>query len=91
MTRRSWGCESRPATSRKARKHERWHRNDLERSGAYVSVWRSVFERRAPPSIAAVEEQIGTRIGTGNVIRELTDEALAALPHAYREAATTTG
>jgi hypothetical protein len=55
-------------------------------NGAYLSVWRSVFERRAPNSIADVEAMIGTKIGTGNTVRLLTDDVLEALTSAYREA-----
>lgn len=58
-------------------------------NGASISVWRSVFERRAPNSIPDIEEAIETQIGTGNTVRVLTDEALRALTSAYREAATT--
>jgi hypothetical protein len=58
-------------------------------NGAYISVWRSVFERRAPKSIAEVEAAIGTQIGTGNSVHELTDEVLKVLTSAYREAANT--
>ena len=58
-------------------------------NGAYLSVWRSVFARRAPKSIARVEAAIGTQIGTGNAVRLLSDEVLGALTAAYREAAQT--
>jgi hypothetical protein len=56
-------------------------------NGAYLSVWRSVFERRAPKSIPEVEAVIGAQIGNGNSVRLLSDEVLAALTVAYREAA----
>ena len=56
-------------------------------SGAYISLWRTVFERRAPESIEPVETLLSTRIGTGNVVRDLRDEVLNALTLAYREAA----
>jgi hypothetical protein len=55
--------------------------------GAYLSVWRSVFERRAPKSITDVEAATGTRIGNGNSVRDLSTEVLDALLDAYREAA----
>jgi len=55
-------------------------------NGAYLSVWRSVFERRAPNSIVGVEAAIGTKIGTGNTVRLLTADVLEALTSAYREA-----
>jgi hypothetical protein len=56
-------------------------------NGAYLSVWRSVFKRGAPNSISSVEAVIGTKIGNGNSVRLLSDEVLAALADAYREAA----
>jgi alkylated DNA nucleotide flippase Atl1 len=56
--------------------------------GASVSVWRSVFERRAPNSIAKIEQIIGGRVGTGNTVRVISDALLTALTDAYREAAT---
>ena len=59
--------------------------------GPYVSVWRTVFERRAANEIPAVEAAIGTRIGTGNTIRSISDEALRALSRAYRTAAEAVG
>ncbi|MFZ0041572.1 MAG: hypothetical protein WAK93_09715 [Solirubrobacteraceae bacterium] len=52
-----------------------------------VSLWRTVFERRAADEIPAVEAALGTRIGTGNTVRELSNEALQALSQAYRSAA----
>jgi hypothetical protein len=55
--------------------------------GAVLSFWRSVFERRAPASIAGIEEMIGTPLGTGNTAREFSDDLLSALASAYREAA----
>ena len=56
-------------------------------NGAYISFWRSVFERRAPGSITTVETALGVRIGTGNTVRLPSDEALGALTEAYRQAA----
>jgi hypothetical protein len=35
-------------------------------TGVYLTLWRSVFERRAPASIPRVEAVIGTRLGNGN-------------------------
>ncbi len=55
-------------------------------NGAYLSVWRSVFKRRAPKSIPEVEAAIGAQIGNGNSVRLLSNEVLAALTGAYREA-----
>jgi hypothetical protein len=54
--------------------------------GAYISLWRSVFERRAPASIERVEDLLNMPIGTGNTTRDLRDEVLDALTDAYREA-----
>ena len=57
----------------------------------YISVWRSVFERRAPNSIDAVEQGMAPlRIGQGNYVWQLKDThlkgLLTALGAAYREA-----
>jgi hypothetical protein len=56
---------------------------------SYLELSRSVFERRAPRSLAAVEaaiEDLGVR--RGSAVREASDELLAALTAAYEEAAT---
>jgi hypothetical protein len=53
---------------------------------AYLQFWRSVFERRAPHSIPAVEAATGQEIRQGNTIREIRDSLLTALTSAYREA-----
>ncbi|HET7089040.1 MAG TPA: hypothetical protein VFL17_10345 [Anaerolineae bacterium] len=59
-----------------------------DKTGGYFQMWRSVFERRAPNSIARVEEIIHpAKISQGNTVREISDELLAALTQAYREAA----
>ena len=56
--------------------------------GAYLSFWRSVFLRRAPDSLARVEELAApTRVGQGTTTKAITDELLAAVADAYREAA----
>ena len=52
----------------------------------YLSVWRSVFERRAPRSIEAVEQALGAKIGQGNTVASAPPELLSALTAAYREA-----
>ena len=53
-----------------------------------MTVWRSVFERRAPNSLPSVEAAISpTRVGVGNAVRNPTDEQLAAIKAAYQEAA----
>lgn len=54
---------------------------------ASISVWRSVFERRAPNSIELVERAIApARIGQGNTIYDITPQVLEALTTAYGEA-----
>jgi hypothetical protein len=54
----------------------------------FLSVWRSVFERRAPESIPLVERLIApVPLGKGNTVNQVTDELLDALTQAYRTAA----
>jgi hypothetical protein len=56
---------------------------------SYLELSRSVFERRAPRSLAAVEaaiEDLGVR--QGSTVRQASDQLLAALTAAYEEAAT---
>jgi hypothetical protein len=56
---------------------------------AYLQFWRSVFERRAPRSLPAVEAAVGEPgVRQGNVVYEVSDQLLAALTAAYEEAAT---
>jgi hypothetical protein len=56
---------------------------------SYLQLWRSVFERRAPRSLNAVEAAVGgPGVRQGNVVYEVSDELLAALTAAYEEAAT---
>ena len=52
---------------------------------AYLQFWRSVFERRAPRSLARVESI--TPVKQGNSTREVSEELLDALTIAYKEAA----
>ncbi len=52
---------------------------------AYIQFWRSVFERRAPLALAAIEGSI-TPIKQGNTAYEVSDDLLAMLTEAYREA-----
>lgn len=60
-------------------------------NGAYVSLWRSVFESRAPNSIAKIEDLIAPqKLGQGNVVREFSEPLLRALSDAYREASVDT-
>jgi hypothetical protein len=56
------------------------------RSRAYMHFWRSVFERRAPSSIPAVEAAIGTELKQGNSVHEFPPSLLDILSNAYREA-----
>lgn len=57
-------------------------------NGPYLSLWRSVFERRAPECLRRLEEELGQRIGQGNIIKVFPDQLLQLLTSAYREAAT---
>ena len=60
-----------------------WHDH-----GAYLSLNRSVFERRAPASLSRIEALIApTRLGQGTTTRAITEVLLAALTDAHREAA----
>lgn len=51
----------------------------------YMQFWRSVFERRAPHSVPAVEAALGTELKQGNATREFAEPLLDALTLAYRE------
>ena len=54
-----------------------------------ISFWRSVFERHAPDSIAAIEKLIApTKIGQGTTLNEWNEDLLTALADAYRTAAS---
>jgi hypothetical protein len=56
--------------------------------GFYLSLWRSVFVRRAPSSLERVERAVApAKVGQGTTTRTISDELLAALTLAYREAA----
>ena len=56
-----------------------------------MQLWRSVFERRAPDSIAGVEAAIGgAEIGQGINV-PISSQLLDSLFDAYVEAASTTG
>jgi hypothetical protein len=52
----------------------------------YLQFWRSVFERRAPTSLARIEQSI-MPIKQKSSTRQVSDELLDALTAAYREAA----
>jgi hypothetical protein len=55
--------------------------------GGYIQFWRSVFERRAPNAIAAVEAAAApATVEQHSTTYEITDELLDALTEAYREA-----
>jgi hypothetical protein len=59
-----------------------------DNSGAYLSLWRSVFERRAPKSLERLEKLIApTPVGKGNSVRSISDDVLDELTSSYREAA----
>jgi hypothetical protein len=54
---------------------------------AVLSLWRSVFERRAPNSIERIEALIApTPLGNGKTVYNVSDELLEALYDAYIEA-----
>jgi hypothetical protein len=53
----------------------------------YMQFWRSVFERRAPHSMPAVETALGAELKQGNATREFAEPLLNALTLAYRETA----
>jgi hypothetical protein len=56
--------------------------------GAYLQLWRSVFERRAPSTLPLVEAHIAPKpVRQGNTIRDIDDATLELLTLAYREAA----
>jgi hypothetical protein len=56
--------------------------------GPYMSVWRSVFEKLAPASLARIEQNPDApKIGQGNTIKEFGEDFLQELTEAYREAA----
>lgn len=55
--------------------------------GAYMSLWRSVFARRAWEAIAPIEQLIDDGLGTGKTIRNPSDQLLALLTQAYEAAA----
>ncbi len=54
-----------------------------------ISFWRSVFDRRAPTALPMVEACIAPMtVGQGNTTQRITEDLLAALKEAYREAAS---
>lgn len=60
--------------------------------GPSISVHRTVFEKRAPASIPTVQALIApAHLGQGNTVRVVSDDLLAALTDAYREAVKPSG
>jgi hypothetical protein len=57
-----------------------------DHGSASLAFFRSVFERRAPRSLSAVEAALGARVKQGNATHEFTDTLLTALTRAYEEA-----
>ena len=55
------------------------------KGSAYMTFFRSVFERRAPKSISAVEAAFGTELKQGNSTREFAQPLLDTLTLAHRE------
>lgn len=56
--------------------------------GPVLCMYRSVFERRAPRSLAFIDQRSDLpKIGNGRYTREISDELLVELTNAYREAA----
>jgi hypothetical protein len=59
-----------------------WHE-----TGASISPYKSVFRRLAPSAMERVEQLLAPQtLGQGNIVRNLSDEALEAIADAYREA-----
>jgi hypothetical protein len=57
-------------------------------SGGHLLVWRTVFDRRAPKSVADVEAIIApVPLSQGKVVKSISPSLLASLATAYREAA----
>jgi hypothetical protein len=56
---------------------------------ALLQFWRSVFDRRAPLSVPAVEAAASTQMRQGNTTRDFPESLLRALTQAYREAVGT--
>ncbi|HEY2307042.1 MAG TPA: hypothetical protein VGI05_14280 [Streptosporangiaceae bacterium] len=60
-----------------------------ENGAASMQFWRSVFERRTPHAIPAVQAALGTELKQGNATHEFPEVLLEALTRAYQEAAAT--
>jgi hypothetical protein len=59
----------------------------IDNRTSYMQFWRSVFERRAPQSIAAVQAVLGAELRQGNSTHSFPEPLLEAIAQAYREAA----
>ena len=56
--------------------------------GAYLSVWRSVFERKAPKALAKLIALVHPlEVSQGSSLTNFSPEVLSVLTEAYREAA----
>jgi hypothetical protein len=62
----------------------------IDNRTAYMQFWRSVFDRRAPQSIATVQTALGAELRQGNATHSFPEPLLEAITHAYREAANHT-
>ena len=61
-----------------------WNENTFS-----ISLWRSVFERRAPQAISQIEAIIApAKIGQGTTVKAASEDLLEALADAYRSAAS---
>ena len=58
----------------------------LTPNSAYIQLWPSVFQRRAPLSVAAVNRELDADMIYGRRVHEVSDALLAALTSAYEEA-----
>lgn len=58
--------------------------------GASLQFWRSVFLKRAPTALVALDKYLPTPIGPGNSTRDISPELLELLSTAYAEAKGTT-
>lgn len=56
-------------------------------NGPFMSLWRSVIQRRAPNCLPRIEQIVSpTAVGQGTTVRDISDELLEMLTAAYREA-----
>jgi hypothetical protein len=55
-----------------------------------LQFWPSVFERRAPRSIDPVQAALGAELTRGKFTASVSEQLLAALTNAYREAVSGT-